>query len=1639
MTFVREASPASDKPKSEQPHFEIQVGDGRGLLLMRPRTFGGWLRVESLQLQIPEMIFPLDITGGMAQFQRQRCSLLDATFRLERASLGDLLARRRHLLEAAGFEDVAIVLRGQTIEVTARVRLREWTAELLVRLAVEGDERHVRVRVVDAATFGYIRRPAPLLAHDLLCVLTGASATAVTAATGAAGSANTADASAEPASARALGEVQLQALDWFALRVLAPAGWRLPELEGVRLAEVALSDGSAVLRWVRPAADPFATAAAIASADTGAATTAPALNARANVDSMAARAIDDALLRNDLAGAATACRLEITRRPKEAAALTARLLGILCTREASLKETEGVAVTALARWPDSVATHLALAAVRTARSEPVEAARHFADAARVAEARGDLAVAGRAATAAARQLAASDPARAVALYERVLSHSPADREATGALADLYAAGQRWSELRRLLQVSLSSARDDDERLEARLRAAELSLTRLRDPAAARIDLLAAAELAPEDRRVWELTVQACTAAGLRQDAVQALERLAQVLERVGDRLAQTRALLRLADLYEELGDSPAALQKYQQALVLVPDDSAALERYATVAARHGDAADAIAAYRRLLARSDGATDWRRRSEQQLLQLLVIVGDREAARRLLPTISDEPAPELLMSLARLDEAFDDLKAAADLWARAAAQLDGQHAAAAELELARICRAAQQPDEEQAALARAFALAPTGAEGLAAASGLIRLAREVNDLGAEGAWIDQSLSCRPPPAQQAELALRRAQLFLDGGDADGAARVLEALAATGQSGASLRRLAADVRGARGDAAGRAAALEELAAESDGVERARLLTEAVQSRLAAGDLERAAADARAAEALAPEELAVRSAVAEVAWRRRAWEEVEVSAGELARDTVGEARVEWTRRLASAEERMGRADQALLTLERAVAQADGAGEALARAWRDLGQLHERSGAHATAVDFYRRGGNDPRLSPAAARVELWRNAAEILHRRLGRSDEAAAALGEALALDGCDLVTLDALDALQSEVGDEAGLLPTLERKLALGDVPLDRRREWLSRYGTLAAAQDRAAAARNAFEELFLHDRGHLAALRWLATDAAARGDAQAGERYDAQLIVTREIPVEDQRAALARLATRARRQQRHADAETHLWAAVELSAGAEQLPLLVELEEVYAEGQRWADLVVVLNHHIATVADDESRLALELRRVSILANELATPNLAVEAAQAAVERYGAKPPLVAALADSLARVAVAASDEDEAVTHFCAAAAARRQLDDFAGAADALMAALERKPFEESLVVELSTLLGDLGDTARLRQALELHLGTQEGTARLPLLHRLVRSSEELGDEAATQRWLAEARQLEPEAAARVNVRTLVGTVAPDHAPGDQATLRADIAAAEAQLAATSAEDVTALRALHERLGQLYRDAGRLGDAFRELSTVLADEPSNVAILRALIDVAEADGRWRDAAQLLDRSSQLLVEEGERAALLYRAGELYLVRLGDRDSASDCYLKAVDLDPTHAPTLRRLVDYFWVQGDLESVAEMARALDDSGAFAALETSAGTRARAALSAAFEGDLKCAVRLGAALDDGNGVTALARAAVERLRGDDESRVAQAVRAVCGTARRRVDALRARLADRGASDAGVAALASRLGEPPTA
>ena len=113
----------------------------------------------------------------------------------------------------------------------------------------------------------------------------------------------------------------------------------------------------------------------------------------------------------------------------------------------------------------------------------------------MAEARGDVAPAVRAAAAAARSLQTTDPARAVLLYERVLALRPNDREATDALAE---ALPRPPVAGRICSASCSrgsGARATDWRAArgAHLRVAELSFRRLRDSNAARADLQAAAE------------------------------------------------------------------------------------------------------------------------------------------------------------------------------------------------------------------------------------------------------------------------------------------------------------------------------------------------------------------------------------------------------------------------------------------------------------------------------------------------------------------------------------------------------------------------------------------------------------------------------------------------------------------------------------------------------------------------------------------------------------------------------------------------------------------------------------------------------------------------------------------------------------------------------------------------------------------------------------------------------------------------------------------------------------------------------------------------------------------------------------------------------------------------------------------
>lgn len=349
MTPAPRSSPnPDDREDANLPYFEIQVEDGRGLLLLRPRTFFGWLRVEHLELLIPDVSFPLDITAGMAQFQHRRCHLLGARLAIDERGLFALISRRTAALAEAGIDELQVRLGEGAIEVHGRARVGEWKAELSARLFLEEEERAIRLVLTEAYTFGYLRRPAVLVGHDLLCVLLGIPGRLPEVTEG-----------ERPAVAR-LGEVVLRPLDLFLEEVLPKAGWRVPETARVVLTSTSVKKGRIELVY----------------AERGSGEVAPDTRREPTylAELTLSRAGDERLLRQDFAGAVSAYRGEMEAAPESARFLTERILGVLCARDGSLREAEALAEEARLRWPESVGARLALGASAVARGRSKEAA-----------------------------------------------------------------------------------------------------------------------------------------------------------------------------------------------------------------------------------------------------------------------------------------------------------------------------------------------------------------------------------------------------------------------------------------------------------------------------------------------------------------------------------------------------------------------------------------------------------------------------------------------------------------------------------------------------------------------------------------------------------------------------------------------------------------------------------------------------------------------------------------------------------------------------------------------------------------------------------------------------------------------------------------------------------------------------------------------------------------------------------------------------------------------------------------------------------------------------------------------------------------------------------------------------------------
>ncbi len=119
------------------------------------------------------------------------------------------------------------------------------------------------------------------------------------------------------------------------------------------------------------------------------------------------------------------------------------------------------------------------------------------------------------------------------------------------------------------------------------------------------------------------------------------------------------------------------------------------------------------------------------------------------------------------------------------------------------------------------------------------------------------------------------------------------------------------------------------------------------------------------------------------------------------------------------------------------------------------------------------------------------------------------------------------------------------------------------------------------------------------------------------------------------------------------------------------------------------------------------------------------------------------------------------------------------------------------------------------------------------------------------------------------------------------------------------------DGEARKGLFKAIGSVHED--QLDDSERAIEAyqrVLEIDPDDLSALGRLDQLFEKTAQWRDLLQVLERQSDLMVEESERIEIRFRIGELWRKHLDDPAQAIEIYRDILSVSSDHQPTLEAL---------------------------------------------------------------------------------------------------------------------------------
>jgi tetratricopeptide (TPR) repeat protein len=1487
--------------------FAVRFVEGRGLLGLRAATRlnGGaaGISIDRLELEIPNLRFPFDVSGDATRFQTRRCNLAGAELRLEERELAAWLASRG-TLERFGLSHVSVRLTEGAVALSGRARVGERETAITARLRLHPGGQLLRVFVDEVRAYGFLPAPAPLFGVSLALGLGATSSDAELARPGPAALLH----QDEPALVLdGIDRITLNPIELLLWRALPPAGWRLPRYRQTVLDDARVSPEGIVLSYG------------------GTARTQPAGDVLATVHEKIGAA-DRLLARGDLLGALEAYAVAgVDELPPEVAVrISERRLAVLASMPARFDEALALGARLANEWPDRLFPLLAMAAVESERGEAAQAAARYARVVELADRQGEAADAREAALRAGEEYARAGDRAASPFLERVLQERPlqpaqSDRtvqRALQALAVRYTAEERWRELAQLEKRRLMLAESAPAEAEAHLRLGLLYLDRLSDAARARDELERAVRAGDGSSfpqgEAWSAYARALGALGEGVRAREALEKAASLSQ---DSQRSVEALLSAGELAEREGSLEAALSDVQKALERSPAHAVALERAASLLSRLGRMDEAMAAYEHAVeATRDDAL------RAPLLGELARLArdaqkDNHAARAYVErSLALKPTASALRLAAELAEVDGRKEELAELLTRLASTGDRE----APLRLSRVLFELHR-----------FTEAAQAAESAGPRPEALWLVAQARGALGQDELEKDALERLVGVSQDPEPRLRLGRRSSDEGELDLARRYLqEALAVLPPDDVARTRGAleslCDVLLRQGDDGALEATLGRLAELRADDKKAQGACWAAQgaARARLGLTVEAAESFRRALEADPEDAHARAGLAEAAYALKRWDEARAALEPLHAAGLP-PRVERALRLGEIAERQSQPASAIIFYQAAL-EAGASGVDATRAWNALVALHNARGDHSAAARALLAAADDERTSETAQqRGGRLVHAADLLRKHAGQMVEAVEIYERALMLDPFQLAALDALEQIAERDGDVGAQVQVLQRKVAATGKQPHRQKAILGRLANLQAERlNRPDAAREAWTRALEIDPDYRPALAFLAAEARARGDHAEETRRLEQLTNLQPDPA-DPDTRTEQLVRLGQLRQLAGDAEAaEACARRVLEAQPRDGRALALLDELYTHAGRHADLIPVLALRAQVEREVEQIFDLLLRRASLLDAQ----GLRSEAIAAYEELTVLNP------AHATAWARLAALLRAEQAWHRLSVVLSRM--------ADR-HAAEDRASEAEALYVEVAHLWHDrLNDPGRAREVLQraLELSPRSQLALSGLL-ALARQRKDAAEEDALLGRLVdietEPRERAMAVAERARARQVRGDlegayqllmeIPVEASPDLVLKLRIELAEARGQLAdaapvlealrerAVSTRDIVTEKYAVRRLARLASERGPSPSTEDLLRRAVELDPDDRDAARALAQAERARGDDRaylESLERLLRTARRTFEGAQREAELCVEMADVLRRLGDLAGAQARLRAALEATPDNGAAWKSL---------------------------------------------------------------------------------------------------------------------------------